>query len=845
MADDDDESSWFVAVVGLPGAAVVLVAATVVLFWALSTVCEERFVPALSVICELFGIPDDVAGATLMAAGASSPEVFSSIVALFVTHSSLGVGTVVGSEMFNHLIICAGSVFSSRKGELTLDKRIVARESSFYLLALVLLLVALESERTTVNGRARVVVRWPAALALVVAYAAYVFACARFDAITRYLQPTDLEVGVVDRLRADHILAIENEPPANFEDEERRNDGYASIASIRSDDDAARRFQHTPSLRRLTSTAASVVHALDMFGAHRELEEWEEEASSFACFLFRANRFYSRAKFSAHAWELRWCVIDLVSRELHTYRAREDVGQVEFFLENSGARRYRLRGLATVDEKRSLLELELSPIQGTDDDEPVQHLAHFLAPCRKVHDALVRRSDEIDPPTQSKRTLDDEHRAEASLIEWPRNGSCPAVATHLLLFPLKLALHATILDVRSKTEPNRVDAFFACAQCVVWLALLSLGMCACCETIGAIVGLSDAVIGITFSAIGTSLPNLVSSMVVARRGLGNMAVSNALGSNTFNILVGLGVPWLAYCVVNRGPYAELPAGDIVAPVLVLVATLAAFLFILAYTGFKLRTFHAHLFILTYVAFLVWAVAKELRRGGGGGGGGGNHHQNHHSFAQYQAEFQSVANEVATKLESVNAYSDNPIHQNSKPETLRGIEELLKQACDLVKQMDVEVRSAEGGQRRLLSERARPIREQLKRLQATYRETSERLEREDLLGGAKLGSNAADARGRLADANDRARQQTQIIRGALEIAQDTEQVALDITGELERNRETINSIRGHIADTSGALGTARGLIASMQKREYQQKAILSFVAVILFCSVGTAMYYAFK
>ena len=55
--------------------------------------------------------------------------------------------------------------------------------------------------------------------------------------------------------------------------------------------------------------------------------------------------------------------------------------------------------------------------------------------------------------------------------------------------------------------------------------------------------------------------------------------------------------------------------------------------------------------------------------------------------------------------------------------------------------------------------------------------------------------------------------------------------MDITGELQRNRETISGVRGHIADTSGALGTARSLINSMQKREVQQKAILGFVASV--------------
>ena len=82
-----------------------------------NVVCEERFVPALAVICDVLKIPDDVAGATLMAAGACSPEVVASFIALFITHSALGVGSVVGSEIFNHLCICAGSVLRGSASE--------------------------------------------------------------------------------------------------------------------------------------------------------------------------------------------------------------------------------------------------------------------------------------------------------------------------------------------------------------------------------------------------------------------------------------------------------------------------------------------------------------------------------------------------------------------------------------------------------------------------------------------------------------------------------------------------------------------------------------------------------
>lgn len=65
-------------------------------------------------IANEYNIPSDVAGATLMAAGASSPELFSSFVALFITHSALGLGTIVGSEIFNQLIICSGAVFACK-----------------------------------------------------------------------------------------------------------------------------------------------------------------------------------------------------------------------------------------------------------------------------------------------------------------------------------------------------------------------------------------------------------------------------------------------------------------------------------------------------------------------------------------------------------------------------------------------------------------------------------------------------------------------------------------------------------------------------------------------------------
>ena len=84
--------------------------------WAQGIVTELRLVPAIDVLARRHGIPDDVAGATLIAAGSSSPELLCTLVSIFVTHSSLGLGTIVGSEVFNLLIISAGCVYQAKGG---------------------------------------------------------------------------------------------------------------------------------------------------------------------------------------------------------------------------------------------------------------------------------------------------------------------------------------------------------------------------------------------------------------------------------------------------------------------------------------------------------------------------------------------------------------------------------------------------------------------------------------------------------------------------------------------------------------------------------------------------------
>jgi Ca2+/Na+ antiporter len=112
--------------------------------------------------------------------------------------------------------------------------------------------------------------------------------------------------------------------------------------------------------------------------------------------------------------------------------------------------------------------------------------------------------------------------------------------------------------------------------------------------------------------LGTSLPNYVASKVAAENGFGNQAVSNAFGSNTFNIMVGLGLPWVLYTSFGTGfePYHGLPAEGILESIIILAVVLLLFVVLMIQSGFVLYKWHGSLFIGLYVAYIVLAIAQQ-------------------------------------------------------------------------------------------------------------------------------------------------------------------------------------------------------------------------------------------
>lgn len=120
-------------------------------------------------------------------------------------------------------------------------------------------------------------------------------------------------------------------------------------------------------------------------------------------------------------------------------------------------------------------------------------------------------------------------------------------------------------------------------------------------------GLSPAIIGLTIISIGTTMPELTTSLLAVRRGEPDLAVGNIVGSNIFNILFVLGV-------ASAISPIDVPA---VGPIVILVAILLScllFVFVITHQRNIVRT-EGGILLLVFVIYLGWIITSSLPNSG--------------------------------------------------------------------------------------------------------------------------------------------------------------------------------------------------------------------------------------
>ena len=119
-------------------------------------------------------------------------------------------------------------------------------------------------------------------------------------------------------------------------------------------------------------------------------------------------------------------------------------------------------------------------------------------------------------------------------------------------------------------------------------------------TVAAAIGISQTLIGLTVVAFGTSLPELVTSIVAAKKGEVDMALGNVIGSNIFNILMVLGI------AAAISPVAFLTENIIDIAVLIVFSVIG---WIMAWTKRELNRKEGIIMLLLYAVYVVYICMR--------------------------------------------------------------------------------------------------------------------------------------------------------------------------------------------------------------------------------------------
>ncbi|XP_034793926.1 sodium/potassium/calcium exchanger 4 isoform X4 [Pan paniscus] len=473
------------------GAVLLHILGALYMFYALAIVCDDFFVPSLEKICERLHLSEDVAGATFMAAGSSTPELFASVIGVFITHGDVGVGTIVGSAVFN--ILCIIGVCGLFAGQVVrLTWWAVCRDSVYYTISVIVLIVFIYDEQI-------------------------VWYNVKMQAFFTVKQKS-----------------IANGNPVNSELE--------------------------------------AVKEKPQYGKNPVVMVDEIMSSSPPKFTFpeAGLRIMITNKFGPRT-RLRMASRIIINERQRLINSANGVNSKP--LQNG---------------RHENIENGNVPVENPED--PQQNQEQQPPPQPPPPEPEPAEADFLSPFSMPE--------ARGDKVKW------------VFTWPLIFLLCVTIPNC---SKP-RWEKFFMVTfiTATLWIAVFSYIMVWLVTIIGYTLGIPDVIMGITFLAAGTSVPDCMASLIVARQGLGDMAVSNTIGSNVFDILVGLGVPWgLQTMVVNYGSTVKINSRGLVYSVVLLLGSVALTVLGIHLNKWRLdRKLGVYVLVL-YAIFLCFSIMIEF------------------------------------------------------------------------------------------------------------------------------------------------------------------------------------------------------------------------------------------
>ena len=148
---------------------------------------------------------------------------------------------------------------------------------------------------------------------------------------------------------------------------------------------------------------------------------------------------------------------------------------------------------------------------------------------------------------------------------------------------------------------NYIYVFFVS---IILIGLFSWVLVESAIGVAGILDIPEAFVAITVLAIGTSIPDLMSSVIVGKQNRGGMAVSNAIGSNVFDILIGLGIPFILMIAFNGGK-VEIETASLIPSTVLLLFSVVLMFVLLIVNKWNIGKKLGGTLVLFYVAYIVW------------------------------------------------------------------------------------------------------------------------------------------------------------------------------------------------------------------------------------------------
>ncbi|MBN3304796.1 NCKX3 protein, partial [Amia calva] len=449
-------------------------------------------------------LSEDVAGATFMAAGSSAPELFTSVIGVFITKGDVGVGTIVGSAVFNILcIIGVCGIFAGQAVHLSCWT--LLRDSAFYTLSVAALIVFIHDEK----------VSWWESLILISMYLVYIMIMKFNSTAQRYF----------DRRKKGAINLANG--TANNTDMDDNSNCDATVVLLKKAN-----FHRKTSVLMVDELLSAYPHQLSF--------------SEAGLRIMITNHFPPRTR------------LTMASRMLITERQR--LINNKTFSNGDSDVAIRIPNKHGIENGLGL---------GTSSDRGMNGRHGEDDGMETGNETENENEDNENNENDEEEEDDDEN--EGPLVPFnPPAGVCNKIKW-LLAWPLCLLLYFTIPNCGLPRWEKWFMVTFITST--MWIACFSYVMVWMVTVIGFTLGIPDVIMGITFLAAGTSVPDCMASLIVARQGLGDMAVSNSIGSNVFDILVGLGLPWtLQTLAIDYGSYIHLNSKGLIFSVGLLLAS---------------------------------------------------------------------------------------------------------------------------------------------------------------------------------------------------------------------------------------------------------------------------------